>query len=127
MAGLAAPKAFDPNQSEYPGVKIWGLPPFPCERHGPGCVSPNPPFATTGTVPFSAPPSSLSRRDFFKSELGHRQDSLIGFAMRTHKRGSRMRLVVLVSAVILTPAYGWTSAAQGSREAPVGNNRLERE
>jgi hypothetical protein len=29
-------------------------PAFPRERHGPGRVSPNPPFATAGTVPLRA-------------------------------------------------------------------------
>jgi len=29
-------------------------PAFPRERHGPGRVPPNPPFATAGTVPFNA-------------------------------------------------------------------------
>src|SRR6266567_1407784 len=37
-------------------------------------VSPIPPFATTGTVPFSAMQLSQAHRGFFESESGHRQN-----------------------------------------------------
>src|SRR5262249_52937559 len=78
------------------------------------------------TVPFSAPLFSLSCRDYFKSELRHRQILVVGVAMRTQKEGFRMRLFVLASALILLTAWGWTSAlAQGNpqREAPVGHRQ----
>ena len=37
-------------------------------------MSPIPPFATTGTVPFSAMQLSQAHRGFFESESGHRQN-----------------------------------------------------